>query len=61
MILIFVSFQSVASYENILKRRALIVNDEIMMLDALSYESYLRITKATTKNKTSVVLAYSKD
>ena len=38
LVLIFVFFRNVASYRDILKKRALIINDEIITLRAFSYE-----------------------
>ena len=61
LILIFILFRSVASYRNILKKRALIVNNEIITLRALLYEKIITKTINRTINVHLLVIVRDLD
>ena len=60
-VLIFVFFRNVASYRNILKKRALIANNEIMTLRAFLYEGMIIKMMNRTINVYLLVIARDLD
>ena len=61
LVLIFIFFRNVAFYQNILRERALIANNEIITLRASSYEETITKTINRTINAYSLAIVRNLD